>query len=121
MTDSNGTSQIEPYEISNNLELSFRAAQWITPSDGAAIALARRLAYALDTAFNVGDLKEVSSLAARFSQILGQLHLTVETRIQGKQEEEDSGLGYVENYLRVVNAETVKPAAKSAKRGTGSS
>ena len=117
MTDSKSSSQIEPDEIGRCLESALTSAQWITSSDGAAIALARRLAYALDTAFNMGDLKEVSSLSARFSQILGQLHLTVETRVQGKQEEEDNGVGYVADYLRVVNAPVTQPANKPSKRG----
>ena len=114
------SSQIQPDAILGYLDSALQAAQWVTPTDAAAVALARRLAYALDTAFNMGDLKEVSSLSARFSQILGQLHLTVETRVQGKQEEEDSGIGYVADYLRVVNSTPAQPVNKSSKRGTGS-
>ena len=120
MTNSSGSSQIEPYEISQNLEAAFAGAEWLTQSDAGAVALARRLAYALDTSFNTGELKEVSPLAARFTQILAQLHLTVETRIQGNKEEEANGLGYVSDYLRVLEATPAKPKAGAAKRGASS-
>jgi hypothetical protein len=113
-------SGIDPNEISACLERSIGAAEWLAQSDAGAVALARRLAYALDTSFNTGELKEVPALAARFTQILAQLHLTVETRTQGNKEEEANGLGYVADYLRVIEATPTKPAAKSAKRGASS-
>jgi hypothetical protein len=112
--DTFGSAQIEPYEISQNLEVAIQAAEWLTMTDGAAIALTRRLAYALDTAFNTGELKEVPALAARFTQILAQLHLTVETRLQGNKEEEANGLGYVKDYLRVIEATPTKSKPKPA-------
>ena len=120
MTNEAGSSRIEPYEIGQNLEVSITTAEWITQTDAGAVALARRLAYALDTSFNSGELKEVPALAARFTQILAQLHLTVETRIQGNKEEEANGLGHVTDYLRVLQATPTKPAAGTSKRGTGS-
>jgi hypothetical protein len=118
--DTFGSSQIQPYEISQNLEVAIQAADWLGMTDAGAIALTRRLAYALDTSFNVGELKEVPALAARFTQILAQLHLTVETRLQGNKEEEASGIGYVKDYLRVLEATPTKPNPKPAKRGSGS-
>ena len=118
--NASGSSQIEPYEISQNLEVAIEAAEWLTMTDAGAIALTRRLAYALDTSFNLGELKEVPALAARFTQILAQLHLTVETRTQGNKEVEANGLGYVADYLRVIEATPTKPAPKPAKRGAGS-
>jgi hypothetical protein len=114
VTDTNRSSQIEPYEISENLEAAFTSAEWLSQSDAGAVALARRLAYALDTSFNTGELKEVPSLAARFTQILAQLHLTVETRLQGNKEEETNGLGYVADYLRVIEASPTKSKPKPA-------
>jgi hypothetical protein len=120
VTNLNGSSQIEPYEISSNLEAAFTGAEWLTQSDAGAVALARRLAYALDTSFNTGELKEVPALAARFTQILAQLHLTVETRTQGNKEEVENGLGYVTDYLRVFQAPTSKPQLTAAKRGANS-
>jgi hypothetical protein len=117
MSDYRGTSQIQPYEISENLEASISAAEWLTMTDAGAIALTRRLAYALDTSFNTGELKEVPALAARLTQILAQLHLTVETRLQGNKEEETNGLGYVADYLRVLEATPRKPKTKPTQRG----
>jgi hypothetical protein len=114
--DTFGSSQIQPYEISLNLEAAIAAAEWLTQTDAGAIALTRRLAYALDTSFNTGELKEVPALAARLTQILAQLHLTVETRTQGNKEEEANGLGHVTDYLRVLEATPTKPKAGTAKR-----
>ena len=114
--DTFGSSQIQPYEISLNLEAAIAAAEWLTQTDAGAIALTRRLAYALDTSFNTGELKEVPALAARLTQILAQLHLTVETRTQGNKEEEANGLGHVTDYLRVLEATPAKPKAGTAKR-----
>jgi hypothetical protein len=120
MTDTFQSSRIEPYEISLNLEVAIEAAQWLTMTDAGAIALARRLAYALDTSFNTGELKEAPTLAARFTQILGQLHLTTETRIQGNKEEENNGNGHVADYLRVLEAAPTKPEAPTTKRRASS-
>jgi hypothetical protein len=120
VTNPAGSFQIEPNEISNNLEVAIINAEWITITDAGAVALARRLAYALDTSFNTGELKEVPALAARFTQILAQLHLTVETRTQGNKEEEANGLGYITDYLRVFQAPTSKPQLEPAKRGANS-
>jgi hypothetical protein len=119
-SDTFKTSQIEPYEIGQNLEVSISTAEWITQTDGGAVALARRLAYALDTSFNAGELKEVPALAARFTQILAQLHLTVETRIQGNKEEEANGLGHVTDYLRVLEATPTKSKTGTTQRGASS-
>jgi hypothetical protein len=107
-------SGIDPNEISACLEQSISAAEWLAQTDAGAIALARRLAYALDTSFNMGELKEVPALAARFTQILAQLHLTVETRLQGNKEDENNGLGYVTDYLRVFEAAPTKSKPKTA-------
>ena len=120
MTDQSGSSQIQPYEISQNLEVAIETAEWLTQTDAGAIALARRLAYALDTSFNTGELKDVPALAARFTQILAQLHLTVETRTQGNKEEENNGIGYVTDYLRVIEATPTKSKPKPTKRGASS-
>ena len=114
MKDRAHLDQIDPNEISHCLEQSIAAAEWLSQTDAGAIALARRLAYALDTSFNTGELKEVPALAARFTQILGQLHLTVETRTQGNKEEEASGIGYVADYLRVLEATPTKSKPKPA-------
>lgn len=93
-----------PPGIGEALESSIEAAAWLTPTDLAAVQLARRLGHALDLALDSGDFKEVPALAARFIAILSALHLTVETRIAGKKDIENDGTQHVENYLRVINA-----------------
>ena len=120
MTDLKGSSEIDPYLIGVMLETALTTADWILNTDAAGVALARRLAHALDISFNTGELKEVPALAARFTQILAQLHLTVETRTQGNKEEVENGLGYVTDYLRVFQAPTSKPKLELTKRGANS-
>lgn len=100
-----------------SLNSAVSVANWIAPTDVAALTLARRLAMALDTAFDIGELKEATALAAKYLQVLQQLHLTVETRSQGKQGEENDGTNHVGNYLRLLNTTTTKQKPKPAKRG----
>jgi len=107
------TKQISIY-LSLNSALS--VANWIAPTDVAAMTLARRLAVALDTAFDMGDLKEATPLAAKYLQTLQQLHLTVETRTAGKQGEENDGTNHVGNYLRLIEAKDPKQKPKPAQR-----
>jgi hypothetical protein len=72
---------------------------------------------ALDTAFDMGELKEATPLAAKYLQVLQQLHLTVETRTQGKQGEENDGTNHVGNYLRLLETTNTKSKPKPAQRG----
>ncbi len=109
-----------PASIAISLERSLQSASWLSLADDAAIALAERLAIALDVAFNTGELKEVPQLAQRFTAILQQLHLTVETRTQGKQEEENDGSEHRENYLRLLSTAPNESAAGITKRGASS-
>ena len=97
-----------------SLNSALSVANWIAPTDVASIALARRLALALDTAFDMGDLKEATPLAAKYLQVLQQLHLTVETRTAGKQGEENDGTNHVGNYLRLLQTKDSKPKSKPA-------
>jgi len=106
-----------PATITGNLEQALSKASWIGESDTAAVALANRLATALDTCFDSGDFKEINGLAQRFTAILQQLHLTVETRTQGNKEEENDGSEHRENYLRLLKATPAKSKPKVAKRG----
>lgn len=102
------------------LESALSASNWISPSDAAAVHLARRIAKALDTAFDMGaDLKDITALSGRFLTVLQQLHLTVETRTAIKQEEND-GTAYVGDFLRLVNTKNPKPPAKTAQRRAAS-
>ena len=105
-----------------SLNSAIGVANWIAPTDVAALTLARRLAMALDTAFDMGELKEATPLAAKYLQVLQQLHLTVETRTQGKQGEENDGTNHVGNYLRLLEATNTKSKPKPANsRASGGS
>ena len=79
----------KPMGIYLSLNSALSVANWLAPTDVAAMTLARRIALALDTAFDMGDLKEATPLAAKYLSVLQQLHLTVETRSAGKQGEFD--------------------------------
>jgi hypothetical protein len=106
----------KPMGLYLSLNSALSVANWIAPTDVAAITLARRLALALDTAFDLGDLKEATPLASKYLATLQQLHLTVETRTTGKQGEENDGTNHVGNYLRLLEAKDRKPKPKPAQR-----
>ena len=112
----NKTEQPEdkPMGIYLSLNSALSVANWLAPTDVAAMTLARRIALALDTAFDMGDLKEATPLAAKYLAVLQQLHLTVETRTTGKQGEENDGTNHVGNYLRLIEAKDRKPKPKPA-------
>jgi hypothetical protein len=110
----------KPIGIYPSLNSALSVANWIAPTDVAAITLARRIALALDTAFDMGDLKEATPLAAKYLQVLQQLHLTVETRTLGKQGEENDGTNHVGNYLRLLETKDRKPKPKPANRRASS-
>jgi hypothetical protein len=106
----------KPIEIYLSLNSALSVAGWITSTDVAAITLARRMAKALDTAFDMGaDIKDITALSGKFLIVLQQLHLTVETRTASKQEDND-GTAYVGDFLRLVKTKNPKPATKTAQR-----
>jgi len=108
--------EVKPMDIYLSLNSALSVANWIAPSDVAAITLARRMAKALDTAFDMGsDLKDITALSGKFLTVLQQLHLTVETRTASKQEEND-GTAYVGDFLRLVKTKNPKPPAKTTQR-----
>jgi len=108
--------EVKPITIYLCLESALSASNWITPTDAAAVHLARRMAQALDTAFDMGaDLKDITALGGKFLTVLQQLHLTVETRTASKQEEQD-GSAYVGDFLRLVKTKNPKPTAKTTQR-----
>jgi len=107
----------KPMGIYLSLNSALSVANWLAPTDVAAMTLARRIALALDTAFDMGDLKEATPLAAKYLSVLQQLHLTVETRSAGKQGEENDGTNHVGSYLRLLEAKDRKPKPKPAQRG----
>ena len=104
----------KPMGIYLSLNSALSVANWLAPTDVAAMTLARRIALALDTAFDMGDLKEATPLAAKYLNVLQQLHLTVETRTAGKQGEENDGTNHVGSYLRLLEAKDRKPKPKPA-------
>jgi hypothetical protein len=106
----------KPMGLYLSLNSALSVANWITSTDVATMTLARRLAMALDTAFDMGDLKEATPLAGKYLAVLQQLHLTVETRTAGKQGEENDGTNHVGNYLRLIEAKDRKPKPKPAQR-----
>ena len=106
----------KPMGIYLSLNSALSVANWLAPTDVAAMTLARRIALALDTAFDMGDLKEATPLAAKYLNVLQQLHLTVETRTLGKQGEENDGTNHVGNYLRLLETKDRKPKSEPAKR-----
>jgi hypothetical protein len=118
----NKTEQPEdkPMGIYLSLNSALSVANWLAPTDVAAMTLARRIALALDTAFDMGDLKEATPLAAKYLNVLQQLHLTVETRTAGKQGEENDGTNHVGDYLRLLKTKDSKPATKPAQRRASS-
>jgi hypothetical protein len=108
--------EVKPIDIYLYLESALSASNWIGPTDAAAVHLARRMAKALDTAFDMGaDLKDITALSGKFLTVLQQLHLTVETRTASKQEDND-GNAYVGDFLRLVKTKNPKPPAKTAQR-----
>jgi hypothetical protein len=109
-------NQSKPMGILDSLNSALSVASWIAPTDVAAITLARRIAQALDTAFDMGDLKEATPLAAKYLAVLQQLHMTVETRTAGKQGEENDGTNHVGNYLRLIEAKDRKSKSAPAQR-----
>jgi hypothetical protein len=106
----------KPMGLYLSLNSAITVSNWLAPTDVAALTLARRLAMALDTAFDIGDLKEVGQLASKYLAVLQQLHLTVETRTQGKQGDENDGTNHVGNYLRLLETKDRKPKPKPAQR-----
>lgn len=98
-----------------SLESALAAAKWIDPADAAAVTLARRVALALDTAFDTGaDLKDITALSGRFLTVLQQLHLTTETRTASKKTDDNDGTAYVGDFLRLVKTKSTKPTSKAA-------
>jgi hypothetical protein len=101
----------------DSFKQSVECAQWITATDIGTITLGRRLAAALDVAFDAGDIGDVAVLAPKLLAVLQQLHLTTETRTQGKQEEQHDGTDFASDYLRLVNPTATNKAKSRSVRG----
>ena len=103
--------------LGRSLDEALASAGWLTPSDRAAVMLAKRLARALDVCFDLGEgMRDVPQLSARYLAVLQQLHLTVDTRVSSKQGDEQDGTNYVGDYLRLVNPAVGKSQAGTSKR-----
>jgi hypothetical protein len=108
-------TKVQPIGCYASLQSAITAAKWIDPSDMAAVTLARRVALALDTAFDMGaDLKDLTALSGRFLTVLQQLHLTTETRTASKKTDENDGTEYVGDFLRLVKTKNTKSTPKTA-------
>ena len=111
--------EVRPIGCYLSLESAIAAAKWIDPADMAAVTLARRVALALDTAFDMGaDLKDITALSGRFLTVLQQLHLTTETRTASKKTDEHDGTEYVGDFLRLVKTKNPKSTTKTANSRT---
>jgi hypothetical protein len=110
----------KPMGLYLSLNSALSVANWLAPTDVAAMTLARRIALALDTAYDMGDIKEATPLTAKYLNVLQELHLTVETRTLGKQGEENDGTNHVGSYLRLLEAKDRKPKPEPAKRRASS-
>ena len=109
--------EAKPMDIYAALNSALAVASWVTPTDVAAITLARRMAKSLDISFDTGaDIKDITALSGKFLSVLQQLHLTVETRTASKKDEEHDGTAYVGDFLRLVKTKNPKPPAKTAQR-----
>jgi len=114
------STQVKPMSLYLSLESALSVANWIAASDIAAVTLARRIATMLDVCFDTGDIKEVPQNAAKYLQVLQQLHLTVDTRIAGKQGEDNDGNEHVGEYLRLISTKNREQISKPTKRGAAS-
>ena len=109
--------EVKPMDIYAALNSALAVANWVAPTDVAAITLARRMAKSLDNSFDLGaDIKDITALSGKFLSVLQQLHLTVETRTASKKDEEHDGTAYVGDFLRLVKTKNPKPPAKTAQR-----
>jgi len=110
----------KPGGLCSSLDQALDGANWFAPSDIAAITLAKRLAILLDVAFDTGDTKEIPANVGKYLAVLQQLHLTVDTRIAGKQGEENDGTQHVGEYLRLISTKNREQIVKPTKRGAAS-
>lgn len=106
-----------PMSIYLCLESALLASNWMTKSDIGTIALARRLAIALDVCFDSGEIRDVPALAAKYLNVMQQLQLTVQTRVDAKQGDEINGDQHVGDYLRLISASDTKQKPKPTDRG----
>ena len=95
----------------------------LTPVDVAGMALLARLAKAIDTAFDAGDLKDIPALTQRFTTLLDAYKLTPKSRnvvTTTTQEVAQNGENFAKDYLRLIQTEApVKASARKVVGPTG--
>ena len=95
----------------------------LTPVDVAGMALLARLAKAIDTAFDAGDLSDIPALVQRFTTLLDAYKLTPKSRnvvTTTTQEVVDNGENFAKDYLRLIQTETsVKTSSRKVAGTTG--
>jgi len=92
----------------------------LTPVDVAGMALLARLAQAIDTAFDAGDLNDIPALVQRFTTLLDAYKLTPKSRnvvTTTTQEVVDNGENFAKDYLRLIQTEA--PVKASGRKVTG--
>jgi hypothetical protein len=92
------------------------AADWLTATDQAAVYLGLQLAKMIDVAIDTGEVADVAVLSPKYMAVLQQLHLTTETRNQGKSDDAEVGASYADKYLRLIDTKTVKRPSAGDKR-----
>ena len=114
------TDQNRTISILANLEIAVgNASGWLSSADTAAVSVCYRLAMLIDSIFDTGtDLDKLPMLIGRFETLLKQLKLTPVARDTAKTVDEvDTGLDYVENYLRLIKPTPSKPKSTGQKSG----
>ena len=96
------------------------AADWLTVTDQAAVYLGLQLAKMIDAAIDSGAVNDLAILSPKYMAVLQQLHLTTETRNQGKSDDAEVGTSYADTYLRLINPKAGKRPPGGNKRGPDS-
>lgn len=111
--------------VFENLKIALaNNGEHLTPVDVAGMALLARLAKAIDTAFDSGDLKDVPALVQRFTTLLDAYKLTPKSRnvvTTTTQEVADNGESFAKDYLRLIQTTApVKASGRKVVRATSS-
>lgn len=110
--------------VFENLKIALaNNGEHLTPVDVAGMALLARLAKAIDTAFDTGDLKDIPALVQRFTTLLDAYKLTPKSRnvvTTTTQEVANDGENFAKDYLRLIKAEApVKASSRKVVGATG--
>lgn len=111
--------------VFENLKIALaNNGEQLTPVDVAGMALLARLAKAIDTAFDAGELKDIPALTQRFTTLLDAYKLTPKSRsvvTTPTQEIANDGENFAKDYLRLIQTEApVKASSSKVTGATGS-